>query len=136
MISGLAHVCLNVKDLNRSISFYLKLGLKTKFQFTRNGSPYGAYLQIGKNSFIEIFENKQLETPVNTGLVHFCLETAHIDTLVEMLKKESIASTPKKKGCDNTWQIWLKDPDGNNFEVHQYTKDSLQHTGGIVEADW
>lgn len=136
MISGLAHVCLNVKDLNRSVSFYLKLGFKTKFQFTRNESPYGAYLQIGKNSFIEIFENKQLQTPVNTGLVHFCLEATNIDTLIEMLKKENIAFTQKKIGCDNTWQIWLKDPDGNDFEVHQYTADSLQYVGGTVEADW
>lgn len=136
MITGLAHVCLNVKDLNRSIPFYIKLGFKPKFQFTRNGSLYGIYLQIGDNSFIEIFENKQLETPVNTGLVHFCLETKNIDALIEMLKKEKIEFTPKKKGCDNTWQIWLKDPDGNSFEVHQYTVESLQFKGGIVEADW
>ncbi|HEX2957719.1 MAG TPA: VOC family protein [Chitinispirillaceae bacterium] len=136
MISDIAHVCLNVKDLNRTIPFYLKLGFKPKFQLTRNGSLYGIYLQIGTSSFIEIFEDKHLETPVNTGFVHFCLETKNIDTLIDMLKREKIEHTPKKLGCDHTWQIWLKDPDGNNFEVHQYTEESLQFKGGIVEADW
>lgn len=137
MISGLAHVCLNVMDLNRSLQYYMKLGFKPKFQFTRNGSLYGVYLQIGKNNFIEMFENKEMATPsVNTGLAHFCFATEDLDALITMLKKENIEYSQKKKGCDNTWQIWLKDPDGNSFEVHQYTEDSLQLMGGIVEIDW
>jgi lactoylglutathione lyase/glyoxylase I family protein len=114
----------------------MKLGFKPKFQFTRNGSLYGVYLQIGNDNFIEMFENKHMDAAVNTGLAHFCLETGDLDALITMLKKENIEFTPKKKGCDNTWQIWLKDPDGNSFEVHQYTTESLQFRGGIVEADW
>jgi hypothetical protein len=46
------------------------------------------------------------------------------------------AVSAEKLGCDDTWQIWLKDPDGNAFEVHQYTPKSMQFTGGTVEADW
>lgn len=137
MISGIAHVCLNVKDLKRSIAYYTKLGFKPKFEFTRDGFLYGTYLQIGKNNFIEMFENKDMVVPAqNRGFAHFCFETEDIDALIEMLKKTDVKFTPKKKGCDNTWQIWLTDPDGNSFEVHQYTSESLQLKGGIVEADW
>ena len=52
------------------------------------------------------------------------------------LQARGITFPEKKLGCDHTWQIWLKDPDGNAFEVHQYTPGSMQFTGGTVEADW
>jgi hypothetical protein len=35
-----------------------------------------------------------------------------------MLKKQGIPFTPKTLGCDNTYQIWLSDPDGNPFEIY------------------
>jgi hypothetical protein len=52
------------------------------------------------------------------------------------LEERGVAFTPKKLGVDNTRQIWLEGPDGNKFEVHQYTPTSTQFTGGTVEADW
>lgn len=29
-------------------------------------------------------------------------------------------------GSDQSWQAWLKDPDGNNIELHGYTPESKQ----------
>ncbi len=133
---SLAHVCLNVKNLARSLEYYEKLGFKPVFKFTRQGKHYGHYLEIGPDQYIEMFENPDLEVPVNTGIVHFCLESDNIDTLIKELDSKGIAHTEKKLGCDNTYQIWLTDPDGNAFEVHQYTEKSMQKTGGEVEADW
>ena len=46
MFKRIAHVCLDVKDLQRSIDFYTKLGFKTKFNFTRKGGDFGVYLVI------------------------------------------------------------------------------------------
>jgi lactoylglutathione lyase/glyoxylase I family protein len=133
---SLAHVCINVKNLERSMEYYQKLGLKPKFKFTRQGEHFGHYLEIGKDHYIELFENPDMEAPVNTGLVHFCLECKNLDNLIRKLDSKGISHTCKKLGCDNTYQIWLTDPDGNAFEVHQYTAKSLQKTGGEVEADW
>jgi lactoylglutathione lyase/glyoxylase I family protein len=135
MIS-IAHVCLNVKNLERSMEYYQKLGFKPVFKFTRHGRHFGHYLQIGKSQYIELFENPEMNAPVNTGLVHFCLECKCLDNLIRKLDSKGISHTGKKLGCDNTYQIWLTDPDGNAFEVHQYTSKSLQKTGGEVEADW
>ena len=65
-----------------------------------------------------------------------CLETEDLDQVTTQLRERGIEFTERKLGCDDTWQIWLKDPDGNRFEVHQYTPESMQFPGGTVEADW
>jgi len=136
MFQRLAHVCLHVKNLQRSVEFYARLGFDTRFRFTRQGEPFGAYLQIAEGNYLELFEEPGLEHPVNTGLVHFCLETEDMDAVMQTLRERGVPFTDKKLGCDNTWQIWLADPDGNRFEVHQYTAQSTQRTGGVIEADW
>jgi lactoylglutathione lyase len=137
MFKRIAHVCLNVKNLERSLEFYTRLGCEPVFRFTRKGGLFGVYLRLAPSSFIEIFEDSTLATPpVNSGLAHFCLETEDLDGLLAELGSRGIAASDKKLGCDATWQIWLADPDGNRFEVHEYTKQSMQRTGGTVEADW
>lgn len=136
MFKRIAHVCLNVKDLDRSLDFYTRVGFEPVFHFTRQGRPFGVYLKLAHASFIEIFEDPKLLAPVNTGLVHFCLESDDLDQLMTDLRDRGIEFSEKKLGCDNTWQIWLEDPDGNAFEIHQYSPRSMQFTGGTVEADW
>lgn len=136
MFTRLAHVCLNVRNLVRSLEFYERLGFRPRFDFTREGKPFGAYLEIAPDNYIEMFEVPSMEAPANAGIAHFCLETDDLDALVADLAAKGISHTEKKLGCDRTWQIWLRDPDGNDFEVHQYTSKSLQLTGGTVEADW
>jgi lactoylglutathione lyase/glyoxylase I family protein len=136
MFKRIAHICLNVRNLQQSLDFYTRLGLVPMFRFTRKGAPFGVYLKLADSAFIELFEDAKLEMPVNTGLIHFCLETENLDGLMTDLRTRGIAFSEKKLGCDHTWQIWLKDPDGNAFEVHQYTPRSMQFTGGSVEADW
>jgi len=133
---SLAHICLSVKSLERSIEYYQKLGFKSKFTFTRNGKLYGCFLEINDCNFLELFENPDMSAPVNTGIVHFCLESKNMDAFIEKLNSEGISHTDKKLGCDNTWQIWLTDPDGNALEIHEYTDRSMQKSGGEVEADW
>ncbi len=136
MFKKLAHICLNVSNLDSSLNFYKSIGLNVKFAFTRNGRNFGAYLEVARGSFIEIFENPEQTKKDNCGLAHFCLETDDIDHVIEKLAELKIPHTEKKLGCDGTYQIWLKDPDGYSFEVHQYTKESSQFTMRNVEADW
>ena len=136
MITRLAHVCLNVQNLPRSIAFFTKLGFKPRFDFTRKNKPFGIYLEIAPSQYLEMFEDPTLGKPVNTGLAHFCLESDNLGVLMQDLDMSGIPYTPRKLGCDHTYQIWLEDPDGNKFEIHQYTDKSLQLQGGSVEADW
>lgn len=137
LFKQIAHVSLKTKDLNQSIAYYSKLGFTEVFRFTRGGIDCGAYLQIAPGNYIEIFEDKDLGPVVNNGIAHFCIEAESIDSVMEKLSLMQVPFTPKKLGCDSTWQIWLTDPDGNQFEVHQYTGKSMQFTtGGSVEVDW
>ncbi|MCB9496128.1 MAG: VOC family protein [Fibrobacteria bacterium] len=136
MFSRLAHVCLHVADLSASCAFYSRLGFSTKFRFTRDGKLFGAYLEIAPDQFLELFEDPARTPTAQGSLRHFCLETDDLDAVMAHLAQEGIPHTPAKKGCDDTWQIWMKDPDGNDFEVHAYTSTSRQRTGGDVEADW
>ena len=132
MITRLAHICLQVKDMNRTIAFYRDgLGFPVTFTFTKAGQLQGAYFALGGNSFIEVFEESQ---PV--GITHFCLETDDIDKFIAAAAAKGIACTPKSLGCDHTWQTWLRDPDGHAFEVHHYTDRSLQFKGGECEITW
>jgi lactoylglutathione lyase/glyoxylase I family protein len=132
----IAHVCLNVRDLQRSIAYYEKLGAGIVFDFTRSGKRFGVYMKLAPGSFVEIFEEPTLGAVVNNGLAHFCLETDDMDALIARLTERGVSFTPKKLGPDNAWQMWLEDPDGNRFEVHQYTPASRQLSGDSVEADW
>jgi lactoylglutathione lyase/glyoxylase I family protein len=136
MFKRIAHVCLYAKDLERSLAYYEKLGLVKVFPFTRKGSIFGYYTKVSDGNFIEVFEDKNLGPVVNNGIAHFCLETDDLDAVVAELTARGVPVTPKKLGVDNTWQVWLEDPDGNKFEVHQYTPTSSQFLGGTVEADW
>ena len=137
VFNRIAHVCLNVKDLDASIDFYTKLGFTKCFAFTKNGGLFGAYLEFGGGNFIELFKDTHRGAGAARGrLAHFCLETPDINATIESLSSRGIEHTPKKLGSDHTYQIWLKDPDGNDFEIHQYTRESSQITGKDVEADW
>lgn len=136
MFKRIAHVCLNVKSLERSIDYYSKLGFEPRFKFTRNGKYFGVYMELNSGNFIEIFENPEMDTVINNGIAHFCLETDDIDMVIKKLIERDVQFTQKKLGCDNTYQVWLTDPDGNQFEVHQYTAQSAQIIPRDIESDW
>ena len=136
MITRLAHVCLNVRDIHRTIAFYRDaLGLPLHFQFTKGGKVTGAYFRAGERNFVEAFENREVVVQ-NTGITHFCLEIPDIEAAIRELTAKGVACTEKKLGCDRSWQTWLADPDGNRIELHQYTAPSRQLLGGDVEVDW
>jgi len=139
VFNKIAHVCLYVKNLDASVDFYTKLGFTKRFTFNKNGGRFGVYLEFGSGNFIELFEDTSLDpggAAAHGRLAHFCLESPDIDAAMESLTSRGIEYTPKKLGCDSTYQIWLKDPDGNEFEIHQYTPESSQIVGRDVDADW
>ena len=137
MIKTLAHICIFSKDLNRSLDFYCgALGLRRQFDFFKDGELFGFYLQISPGHFIEIFKADPAADFRSQRIQHFCLEVEDIDLLRDTLIKRGVEVTPKKKGCDQTWQCWCKDPDGTDLEFHQYTAQSSQTTGKNCIVDW
>lgn len=129
MITNLAHVCFVVRDLEAAMAFYRDgLGLTPAFDFTNaQGVKYGAYLHIGGRSFIELFQGEPTPPAAQQSFRHICLEVDDIQATVTALQARGIAVGEITLGSDQSWQAWLKDPDGNDIELHQYTAQSWQY---------
>ncbi len=137
MIKALAHLCVFARDLNRSREFYCGvLGLPQHFDFFKDGVLFGFYLQVSPGQFIEVFQAGPATETRQQRIHHFCFEVEDIDALREALIKHGVAVTPKKLGCDQTWQCWCKDPDGTDVEFQQYTPKSSQFTKTNCLVDW
>ena len=137
MIKTLAHICIFSKDLNRSLDFYCgALALKKHFDFFKDGSLFGFYLQVDPGHFIEIFKTEPQTEVRHQRIHHFCLEVEDMDTLRDALIRRGVEVTPKRLGCDQTWQCWCKDPDGTELEFQQYTEQSTQSTRKNCIVDW
>ena len=137
MIKSLAHICIFSTDLDRSLEFYCgALGLRRHFDFIKDGALFGFYLQISDNQFIEIFKTGAVEDIRHQRIHHLCLEVADIDALRDALIKRGVEVTPKKLGCDQTWQCWCKDPNGVDVEFQQYTAQSSQFTKKACVVNW
>lgn len=132
MITRLAHISLQTTNLERCIAFYRDgLGFPIAMTFVREGKLAGAYFAVGERSFLEVYENDPA-----CGITHFCLETDDIDDFIASATAKGIACSSKKLGGCGSWATWLRDPDGNAFEIHQYTDRSMQFRGGACEITW
>jgi catechol 2,3-dioxygenase-like lactoylglutathione lyase family enzyme len=128
MITGIAHTCFTVSDLERSIAFYRDgLGLRPAFDFTNEeGRRFGLYLHAGGRNFIELFEGTLGDPAKGQSFRHICLEVDDIEATVQELRGRGVEVSDPKLGRDQSWQAWITDPDGNRFELHQYTPESWQ----------
>jgi len=144
MIKSLAHLCVFATDLERSRAFYCDvLGLKRHFNFHKDGKLFGFYLEVVPGQFIEIFHTHadahadgHHHHASHQRIHHFCLEVTDIDAVRGQLEKHGVSVTPKKLGCDQTWQCWCKDPDGTEVEFQQYTPQSSQFTQTDCIVNW
>jgi lactoylglutathione lyase/glyoxylase I family protein len=136
MISGIAHVCLAIQDLERTRKFYCdQLGLGIAFKFLREGQVCGYYFRVADRNFIEAFP-RSAHPRGEPGITHICLETDDIKGLHERLEAQGIECQSITLGCDGSYQFWVKDPDGNDIEFHEYTAQSSQLTGADAQATW
>ncbi len=55
---------------------------------------------------------------MTTGIGHLCFVTNDLASGVQVGEP--------KPGLDQSWQVWIEDPDGNAIELHAYTPESWQ----------
>ncbi|MDQ0362059.1 VOC family protein [Breznakia pachnodae] len=152
---SIMHVSFFTKDLNAIRDFYEnKLGLKAKMVI-----PFGLYKGTGRGPFAEMAETKDendtafiyieiapgqfleffpaMENQIEHSKWNERMDYSHFALLVDDIYKTRKAMEAKgiefdteiSKGPTGTYQMWLQDPDGNKFEIMQYTKESLQVLG-------
>ncbi|MCP4385649.1 MAG: VOC family protein [Hyphomicrobiales bacterium] len=137
MIKQLAHVCIFSKDLDATEQFFSDvLGMKKAFSFTRSGDVFGFYLHAGGRSHVEVFYKPEAAFDEADQINHLCLEVEDLDETITAIRAKGVDVTDKKKGCDDTWQAWTKDPSGVKIELFEYTDQSAQFVGRDREADW
>ena len=132
-ITGLGHVAINVKDLDKSLAFYT--GLLEFPEMLRlpkdDGSPWLIYLRINDDQYLEIFPGaEQDRAPASwraNGVTHICLTVVDIENVVERLTTKGIKLLlPLKDGADGNRQAWIEDPDGNRIELMEMMPGCLQ----------
>ena len=135
MIKQFAHLCIHTNNLEETEKFYCDLlGFSKKFDFIKEGSLFGIYIDLGNGNFLEFFHSKE---KMNNGPIqHFCFEVENLDLTMEKLKKAGLEVTEKKFGTDKSWQFWITDPNGIPIEIQQYTEESSQFTGENCSVDW
>ena len=131
MVTGIAHICLSVKNLDSMVNFYVeKLGMKRAFDFKdSDGNVFGVYIHIGHRSFLEMFKGREGEC-VNGGkneaYQHICLEVSDLPGTIAAMRTAGAMVSDPIMGGDNSWQALTEDPEGNRIELHCYTPESMQ----------
>jgi catechol 2,3-dioxygenase-like lactoylglutathione lyase family enzyme len=134
-IVSLNHVAIAVPaaDFDATSAFYSDvMGFPRAFAFREaDGSPYLSYLQINRNTFVEVMA----VTPQRpAGFVHFGLEVDNVDAVVARLRARGVkvgdasvsARTKSKIAVAHT-------PDGTTIELMEFGPDSLHRK---VITDW
>lgn len=135
MITGLAHVCIESRDLEATEAFYRVLGLERQFDFrNKQDELVGFYLAFANRTYIEVIKNTKAG---GEGIIrHFAIEVDDVDEAHENLNKAGYAVTEKELAGDHNWMITCHDPNGIFIELQQYTDRSMQLSGGICEVDY
>jgi lactoylglutathione lyase len=130
-VSAIAHVAIRVKDVARSLDFYVnKLGFAEMLRLERDGRLWLVYLRITDDQYLEIFpdgEGDRAATHEIVGYNHMCLAVPDMEkTVVELAALGLVMTRPKIKAVDGNWQAWIEDPDGHRIELMQMAEDGLQ----------
>lgn len=151
------HLSFYTDQMDKMRDFYEnKLGLKAKIimkygaykgQVSRGAwakraisDPEGIayiFIELAPGQYLELFNraDDQLEhekPDTRLGYSHYALMVDDIFEAREELVKAGIEiDIEPNKGQSETWQMWIHDPDGNKFEIMQYTALSLQHKGNV-----
>ncbi|WP_269526479.1 VOC family protein [Coraliomargarita parva] len=134
MIKQIAHICIHTEDLQATERFYTEgFGMERGYEFIKDGRLIGYYLKFGNMTFLEVFEGT---TSGPGNINHVALETDEIDAVIVRLRQAGIPVGAKKMGADNSWQVWVTDPNGVRIEIQQYTAQSRQITGGQCIVNW
>ncbi len=122
----LSHVGINVNNFDEAVSYYKNtMGFREAFSFkTPEGKPILTYLQISRDTFLEI----QPATPqVPAGFTHFGLETDDIASYVAQLRQKGVkVADPSATGRSGAALTNAIDPNGIRAELLQFGPNSAQ----------
>ncbi len=159
-INNIMHIAFYTDNMDEMIKFYTedlggKIKVLTRYEAYKDRAdrPYfqklaiedpkrifNVYIELAPNQFIELFPKmpnqtkNEAEWNSQLGYTHFALTVDDIFEAKKELEEKGIKPfTEPSKGPSETWQCWFNDPDGNKFEVMQYTENSYQVKGHVED---
>ncbi|MED1802265.1 VOC family protein [Brevibacillus porteri] len=146
MIKGLYEAHLPVKNLEVSIEFYTRLGLKFAW---RDDETAFFWIEEGK-SWLGLWEGKEHQTPYHPSLRHIAFQVSYDDLKQSLQWLESIQVKAVPFGRRNSVEpfvrpylgnasVYFDDPDGNSLELmcNVVVPDDLKHiTNKLLIPEW
>mgnify|MGYP001271656140 CR=1 FL=1 len=133
MITGIGHVAINAKDMEKSLDFYERvLGLPEAFRLEgADGSLSMVYVKTGPRNFLEIFPRAAAGPERRNdqqGIKHYCL---WVDDLAATLAELEARGLPVDRsrvrvGRTGSRIYFVADPDGVQVELMELLPDSMQ----------
>ena len=136
MIKGLYEAHLPVKNLDKSIAFYEKLGLKMAW---RDENTAFFWLEEGK-SWLGLWEGNEYQTRYHPSLRHIAFRVSYEDLKESLRWLDSIdvegvpfgsreSTKPFIRPHQGNASVYFNDPDGNSLELMCYVEvpNNLKH---------
>jgi lactoylglutathione lyase len=122
MSARFVHTCIRVRDIDRSVKFYGRLGFEPRGQLNFE-SAYNVYLGLpGDGDVLELTVNADRREPydLGEGYNHMALVIDDLDALLAQIEPHAIV--PEKKpyapgGRDEYRICFVTDPDGYRIEL-------------------
>jgi len=119
------HVGIVVDDYAAAHSFYTDvLGLKEAYTIERNGQTVLTYLQLNRETFIELIPARGDEP---RGMTHIGLEVRDIDALVAQLRERGLEVADPGVTPGNARFVRIRDASGIELEIMEYGPESQQY---------
>jgi catechol 2,3-dioxygenase-like lactoylglutathione lyase family enzyme len=124
-IIGVAHIGLQVSDLNAAENFYGHVLGFEHFSLNRpSGEFFLNFYKVNDHQYLEIYPT--LKDPSQDRMTHFAFETTDIQALRDYLDLKGVKVPPAlKPGLDKNMSFSVKDPEGHRVEFVQYMTGSL-----------
>ncbi|MDM5438927.1 VOC family protein [Bacillus hominis] len=146
MIKGLCEAHLPVSNLQNSIDFYRKLGLKLAWS---DETTAFFWIEEGK-SWLGLWEGSEYETKYHPSLRHIAFRVSYEDLKESLIWLDSLHIKAVPFGMNESIEpfvrphqgnasVYFYDPDGNSLELmcHIFVPNELKHiTDKLSFKDW
>jgi catechol 2,3-dioxygenase-like lactoylglutathione lyase family enzyme len=123
-IIGLNHVAISVPDLEQAVAYYTKtMGFPEAFRsFDEHGQPTLVYVQISRNTFIELQPSNAQRPP---GLNHLGIHVENVGATTAMFKQRGANVTETRVSPTKAVLANITDPNSIRIELAELPPESL-----------
>jgi catechol 2,3-dioxygenase-like lactoylglutathione lyase family enzyme len=120
----LNHVGIAVTNVQQAIDFYTKImGFRVAFNTGRNGQPGNTFLQINRDTFLEV---GQASANAPVGITHIGIGTEDVDAAVAQLRHAGATVPDVRVGLPGGARLSdITDPNGIRLELNEQPVGSL-----------